>query len=49
MNVVKYMVTEANSTLGGEHIIQYTDDVSQTRTLENYIILLPNVTPINSM
>ena len=24
---VKYMVTEEDQTLGGEHTIQYTDDV----------------------
>ena len=34
-------------TWGGEHTIQYTDDVSQNCTLEAYIILLINVTPIN--
>ena len=40
------MVTEG-STWDGEHTKQYTDDVLQKRTLETYVILLINVTPIN--
>ena len=35
-------------TLGGEHTMQYTDDVFVNCTPETYIILLPNVAPINS-
>lgn len=34
-------------TLGGERTMQYTDDVLCNCTLETYIILLTNVTPIN--
>ena len=34
---------------GGEHTIQYTDDLSQNCTPESYVILLTNVTPINSI
>ena len=41
------MVTERELALGGEHTVQYTDDVFQNYTLETYIILLTNVTPIN--
>ena len=33
---------------GGEHTIQYTDDVLYNRTPETYIILLTDVTPTNS-
>ena len=40
---------EGDLTLGGEHIIQYTDDVSQNCAPETYIILLTSVTPINSI
>ena len=32
-----------------EHIIQYTDDVLQNCSFENYIILLTNITTINSI
>ena len=39
---------EGDLTVGGEHTIQYTDDVSQNCTPE-YIILLNNVTPISSI
>ena len=42
------MVVEGDLTLDGEHKIQYTDDVLQNCTPETYIILLTNVTPINS-
>ena len=34
---------------GGEHTIQYTDDVLQNCTPETYIMLLTNDTPINSI
>ena len=43
------MVTERGLTLGGEHTIQYTDDILQNYTPETCIILLTNVTPINSI
>ena len=36
-------------TWGGEYTIQYTDDVLQSRTPETYVILLINVTPVNSV
>ena len=38
------MVMEDNLTLGGEHTMQCTDDVSQKCIHETYIILLTNVT-----
>ena len=34
---------------GGEHTIQYIDDILEDCTPETYIILLTNVTPINSL
>lgn len=34
-------------TLGGEHTMQYVDDVLQNCTLDTYVILLANVSPIN--
>ena len=40
---------EGDLTWGGEHKIQYIDDVLQNCTPETYIILLTNVTPINSI
>ena len=40
---------EGDLTLGGEHPEQYTDDVLRNCTPENYVILLTNVTPINSI
>ena len=43
------MVTEDGLTLGGDHIVQYTDLVSQKCTLKTYIILLTNVPPINTI
>ena len=43
------MVIEIDLTLGGGHTTQFTDNVSQNCTLETYIILLANVTPINSI
>ena len=33
----------------GEHTVQYTNDVLQNCTPKTYIILLTNVTPINSI
>ena len=32
------MVMEGDLTLGGEHTIQYTDDVLQNYTTETYIL-----------
>ena len=43
------MVIEGDSTWGDKHTVQYTDDVLQNYTPETYIILLINVTTINSM
>ena len=43
------MVMEGDQIWGGEHTIQYTDDVLQKCTPETYMILLTNVTPINSI
>ena len=40
------MVMEGDLTLGGEHTIQYADDVLYSCTPETFIILLTNVTPI---
>ena len=40
---------EGDLTWGGEHTIHYTDDVLQNYASETYIILLTNVTPINSI
>ena len=40
---------DGDLTWGGEHIVQYTDDVLLNCTPEAFIILLTNVTPINSM
>ena len=34
---------------GGEHAMQYIDDVLQNSALEIYVILLTIVTPINSI
>ena len=39
---------EGDLTWGGEHTIQYTDDVLQNCTSEIYIVLLITVIPINS-
>ena len=33
----------------GEHRVQYTDDVLQNIAAETYVILLTNVTPMNSI
>ena len=43
------MVMEGDLTWGGEHTVQYTDDVLQSCTPETYASLLTNVTPINSL
>ena len=43
------MVTEGDLTLGDGHTMQYTDHLSQKCTPEIYIVLLSNVTPINSI
>ena len=43
------MVMEGDLTWGGEHTIQYTDDVLQNCTLETNIILLTKVTPVKSI
>ena len=42
------MGMEGDLTRGGEHRIQYTDDVLQNCTSETYIILLTYVTSISS-
>ena len=42
------MVMEGDLTWGGEHTIQYTDDVLQNCTHGTYI-LLTNGIPINSI
>lgn len=47
MEGARYRVTEGGRTLGSGHTAQYTDPVSQTQTLETYMILLSNVTSIN--
>ena len=39
------MVMEGDLTWGGEHTVQYTDDVLQSCTPETYASLLTNVTP----
>ena len=40
---------EGDWTRGGEHTVQYTDDVLWNCTPETCILLLTNVTPINSI
>ena len=40
---------EGDLPWGGEHTIRYTEDVLQNYTPETYIILLTNVTSINSI
>ena len=40
-------MTEEGLILGGRHTMQYTDHVPQNCTLETYMVLLSNVTPIN--
>ena len=41
------MVAEDVLSLGGGHAGQYTDHVSWKYTLETYMMLLTNITPIN--
>ena len=43
------MEMDGDLTWGGEHTMQYTDDILQNCTPETYIILLTDVTPINSI
>ena len=43
------MLTEGDLTWGTEHTIQNIGDVLGSCTTETYIILLRNVTPINSI
>ena len=43
------MVMEGELTWGGEHTVQYTDEVLQNCTPETSTILLTNVIPINSI
>ena len=43
------MVVGRDLTWGGEHTIQYTDDVLQNIQVYNSVILLTSVTPINSI
>ena len=43
------MVMEGDLPWCGKYTIRYTDDVLQNCTPETYIILLTNVTPINSI
>ena len=43
------MAMEGDLTLGYEHEIKYTDDVLWNCILETSIILLTDITPINSM
>ena len=40
---------EGDLIWGDERTVQYTDNVLQNCTPETYIILLTNVTPINSV
>ena len=42
------MVMEGDLTWGGEHTVQYTDDVLQSCISETYVILLTNATPVHS-
>ena len=43
------MLTEGDLTWGAEHTIEDRVDLLQSCTAEPYIILLTNVTPINSI
>ena len=43
------MVMDRDLTWGGKHTIQYADDVLQNCVVKTYIILLTNVTLINSI
>ena len=40
---------EGDLICGGEHTVQYTDDVLYNRTPETYIILLTDVAPVHSI
>ena len=40
---------EGDLTWGGEHTVQYTDDVLQNYTRETYKILITYVMPVNSI
>ena len=40
---VKDVVTDEKQTMGGEHTIQYIDDVLWKCTLQSYIMLLTDV------
>ena len=40
---------EGDLPWGGEHTIQYTGDILWNYTPETYVILLTNVTPIQSI
>lgn len=44
---VKYVVMERNLTFGGEHTMQYPDDLLLNCTLESCVVLLTNITPVN--
>ena len=39
----KYMVMEDDLSLGGKQMMQYTNEISQNRTLETYLILSTTV------
>ena len=43
----KYIVMEDDLSLDGGHTVRYTDHVSQKCTLETYMTLGTNDTPIN--
>ena len=43
------MVMKGNLTWAGDHTIQNIDDILRNHTPETHIILLTNVTPINSI
>lgn len=45
---VKFMETEGDLALSGEHTVQYTDYVLWKCTIQMYMMLLTNATPINS-
>lgn len=45
---VHNMVMKGDQTLGGKHTIEYTDIVLYCCTPEIYVMLLTNVTPINT-
>ena len=43
------MAVEGDLTWGGEHTLQYTDDVLESYRTESCMILLTNVIPINKL